>query len=124
MALEVHLLQREQLPDLYRFRYDVFFEELGALLSAEEIKRGYITDPLDTVAYNYGLYDGTAIVGSGRVVDLGRLPSYEELARKYALTPVISRFGIKAICHAGRLALAPSFRSGPALARLIMKVFE
>jgi CRP-like cAMP-binding protein len=124
MALEVRLLHSEQLPSLYRFRYDVFFGELGALLSKEEIKRGYISDPLDKQSYNYGLCDGDTIVGSIRVVDLGRLTSTVDYEKKYRLEPLIDKFGLKSLCHVGRLALKSTHRSGTALARLILKSYE
>lgn len=74
MSLEVRLLESDQLSSLYRLRYEIFFRELGALLSEDEIRRGYLVDPLDEMGYNYGLYDSGRILGSIRVVDLARIP--------------------------------------------------
>lgn len=124
MSLEVALLGRERLPELYRFRHSVFFEELGALLSPEQIERGLMTDALDEVAFNYALLDGSDIVGSLRFVDLHRVVARAELVKKYSLEPIIERFGASGIAISGRLALAARYRSGIALIRLIAKGVE
>jgi predicted GNAT family N-acyltransferase len=124
MRLEVRRLEPDQLSDVYKLRYEIFFDELGALLPADEIRRGYLSDPLDHAGYNYGLYDGDSIVGSLRVVDMARVSEPEEFERKFSLAPVVARFGRESICFAGRLTLAPSCRSGTALARLVLAAYE
>ncbi|HTP50470.1 MAG TPA: cyclic nucleotide-binding domain-containing protein [Anaeromyxobacteraceae bacterium] len=124
MTLEVALVRREQLPELFRFRHGVFFEELRALLPEEEIERGYMTDPLDESAFNYVLLDGGEIVGSLRFVDFERVAARGDLERKYRLGPIVERFGASGIAIIGRLALAPRCRSGVALSRLISRGYE
>jgi hypothetical protein len=124
VGLEVALLQRNELPELYRFRHDVFFGELRAHLSNEEVVRGYMVDALDEVAFNYALRDGPNIVGSLRTVDLERVPSLAELEKKYSLMPILDRFSADAACQVGRLAIAPQCRSGVALTKLIKKAYE
>ena len=124
MALSVRLLGQDALPELFRFRYDVFYQELSALLSPEEIRRGYMSDPLDEIGRNYGLYNASALVGAVRVVDLGDLPDPDAMNRRYKPTRFAPKFPLSEICHVGRLALAPNVRSGVALVRLIVPAFE
>ena len=124
MSLEVALVEREELPKLYRFRHSVFFDELGASLSQDQIDRAYMTDALDEGAFNYALFDGAEIVGSLRFADLHRTAAREELTRKYSLGPILERFGAPGIAIIGRLALAPRVRSGVALTRLITRGLE
>jgi hypothetical protein len=123
MGLEVRRLEPGQLQQLFRFRHAVFVGELGALVSREEIERGYMTDPLDEVGWNYGAFLDGALIGSLRVVDLGRVPDPGPLVEKYRLGPAIERFGIESLCHVGRLALAPEVRSGNVLAALIVRAY-
>lgn len=124
MGLSVRVLEQEALPELFRFRYDVFYQELSALLSPEEIRSGYMSDPLDEVGHNYGLYNSSALVGAIRVVDVGDLPDPDAMTKRYKLTRLLPKFAMSEICHVGRLALAPTVRSGLALVRLIVPAFE
>lgn len=124
MSLEVRLVEPDQLSSLYRLRHEIFFRELGALLSEDEIRRGYITDPLDEIGYNYGLYDSRSILGSIRVVDLARIPESESILKRFSPERIVTEFGRESICLVGRLALTPSCRSGTALARLCLKAYE
>ena len=124
MSLEVRLLDPDQLSSLYRLRYEIFFRELGALLSEDEIRRGSIADPLDEIGYNYGLCDSSRILGSIRVVDLAQIPECESILKRFSLEKIVTEFGFESICLVGRLALAPACRYGTALARLCLKAYE
>ena len=124
MALSVRLLERDALPELFRFRYDVFYQELSALLAPDEIRRGYMSDPLDEIGRNYGLYNSGTLVGALRVVDLGDVPDLEALNTRFKLARLSPKFSISEIGQVGRLALAPTVRSGLALVRLVVPAFE
>jgi len=124
MSLEVRLIEPHRLTSLYRLRYEIFFRELGALLSEQEIRQGYMADPLDEIGYNYGLYDSGRILGSIRVVDLARIPETESILKRFSLERIVTQVGLESICLVGRLALAPVCRSGIALAKLCLKAYE
>jgi hypothetical protein len=120
---QVRLLEGAEAQGLFEFRQQIFFGELGARLSREEIERGYMVDSLDEIGWNYGAFLEGKLVGSLRLVDLARVPDPAPLIEKYRLAPMIERFGLPSMCQIGRLALASEVRSGAALVSLICRAY-
>jgi len=102
---------------LFGFRHHIYVGELGG--AGLRHASSELSDPIDLVARNYVARADDLAIGSLRVVDWPDLPDSGSLARKYGVAAVLESAGAKALCHAGRLAVAPSRRGSPCVARMI-----
>jgi CRP-like cAMP-binding protein len=107
---------------LMRFRYDVYVDEFGMTEEADHDNR-LLRDELDDHALNYALFDGDRIVGSLRGLVLADLPDPSALMVRYELRPVVEAFGSSAVGATSRFILAPEYRRGTAIFRLMQQAF-
>jgi predicted GNAT family N-acyltransferase len=68
MAIEIRLAQtEEELKEIYRFRYEIYVEELGYKLAYTDHERKVIVDPLDKTARIIGAFEEGKVVGTIRL---------------------------------------------------------
>jgi len=68
MAIEIRLAQtEEELEAIYRFRYEIYVEELGYILAHTDHERKKIADPLDKTARIIGAFEDGKVVGTIRL---------------------------------------------------------
>lgn len=125
MALDTRLTRDlKELDAIYRFRFQVYYGELGALLSDEIISTSQLKCPLDDIAYQYACFEHGRVVGCLRAVDLKDVHQDEELIAKYKLRDVIKEFGRDAIGFTGRLAVEEQFRKNSLVYRLMTRAAD
>jgi ribosomal protein S18 acetylase RimI-like enzyme len=110
----VRVTEPSELVALYRFRHDIYVDDIGWL---EPDPTGLIRDGYDDGAYNYAAYsDNDRIVGSVRVVPDG--PTGLPLERVAPLNGFREGKRLVELC---RLVTDPSLRIGSRLGGLLMK---
>ena len=120
---KVHLAKtREELDAIYRFRYTVYFNELGREIGGVDHERKMVTDADDEKATSYHLYTGALdeIVGTVRVQvwEPGQVPEPDYEVSSMNMFPGIDKMVVGEIgrfmirrTHRGKLAL-PSMARG------------
>lgn len=120
MALDTRLTRDPAELDLiYRFRFQVYYGELGARLTEDAVRTGQLRCDLDEVAYQYVSFEDGQVVGCVRVVDLKDIQKDEGLIAKYQLQDVMNRWGRDAITFPGRMAVSEKFRNRSLALRLM-----
>lgn len=120
MALDTRLTRDPaELDAIYRFRFQVYYGELGARLPEDAVHTGRLRCDLDDVAYQYASFENGQVVGCVRVVDLGDIQNDAGLIAKYRLGDVMNRWGRNAITFPGRMAVSEKFRNGSLAIRLM-----
>lgn len=93
MAVDIRLVQSvREVHDIYRFRYDVYVEELGRVQKHADHETRTIEEPLDRGALLWAAYEGERVVGTVRVnyaraSDLGNYATLYQMARAGADHP-------------------------------------
>ena len=108
-----------ELDAIYRFRFQVYYGELGARLPEEAVRTGQLRCDLDDVAYQYASFEDGQVVGCVRVVDLKDIQKDDALIAKYRLHDVINRWRRGAITFPGRMAVSEKFRNRSLALRLM-----
>lgn len=124
--LEARIAGSDALEALYRFRFAVYVKEL-AMTDSGRYPDGLLRDGLDDFAANYALFDGDRVAGSLRVLTLARVPDgplRKDLVDKFALAPAVEAFGPDAIVTTSRFIVAPEYRRGTAVFRLMQRAFS
>lgn len=120
MALDTHLTRDPaELDAICRFRFQVYYDELGARLPESVVHTGQLRCNLDDVAYQYASFENGQVIGCVRVVDLKDIQNDEGLIAKYRLQGVIEKWGRDAITCTGRMAVAEKFRKSSLVHRLM-----
>jgi predicted GNAT family N-acyltransferase len=121
MGIEIRLLtdQQQELEALYRFRYAIYRNKVGARVPEADQKLDQLMDAYDTVAYQYACFRNGDIIGSLRVFDCKDLEDSSPLATKYILGSALQEVGKNAIAFAGRLAVEQNARKGMLMVRLM-----
>jgi len=120
MALNTRLTRDpDELDAIYRFRFQVYYGELGARLTEDVIRSGRLRCDLDEVAYQYASFEDGQVVSCVRVVDLDNIQKDEGLVSKYRLRDVVNSWGRDAITFPGRMAVSEKFRNGSLALRLM-----
>jgi predicted GNAT family N-acyltransferase len=121
MALDTRLTRDPaELDAICRFRFQVYYHELGARLPEEVIRSGQLRCNFDEVAYQYASFEDGEVVGCVRVVDLADIQKDEALIAKYRLHDVINKWGRDVITFTGRMAVAEKFRKSSLVHRLMV----
>ena len=101
---------------LYRFRYQIYSDELGIRLDHYPV--GKMRDEMDKSSHNYvALKDGN-VIGSLRICDLQDIPDRADVDRKYDLQFMLDFFAPDEISHVSRLAVSTQARNTPVMVRL------
>jgi predicted GNAT family N-acyltransferase len=120
MGVEIRrLTAHRQLEAMYKFRYSIYRNELGALIPEADQHNGQLTDLYDTIAFQYACLRNGNIMGSLRVFDCKDLEDPSPLATKYSLEPALQEFGKTAISFTGRLAVEQNARKAMLMVRLM-----
>lgn len=116
---------REEREAVYRFRYEVYYEEFGRELGAPDHERRQVTDDEDERSYTTILYTGSAdhITGTLRLRcwGSGEVPHHDVEELSMDLFPGIERLRT---AEMGRLMIRPSARGKRVVAALIRKAYE
>lgn len=120
MALHTRLTcDPAELDAIYRFRFQIYYGELGAQLPEEAVRTKKLYCELDDAAYQYASFEDGQVVGCVRVVDLKDIQKDDALITKYRLKEVINRWGRNSITFPGRMAVSENLRSGSLAIRLM-----
>jgi hypothetical protein len=106
---------------LFAFRYQVYGQELEARLPAAVVEAGRFQDELDEHGTNYAALEGTAVVGSLRVVAAPHLSP--AIRSRYSIDEALKTFRLDEIVLAGRLAVAPHRRHGGLMLRMMATAY-
>ncbi|MCS6288039.1 MAG: GNAT family N-acetyltransferase [Nitrospira sp.] len=121
MALDTRLTRDPtELEAIYRFRFQVYYHELGAQLPDDVIRSGRLRCDFDDVAYNYVSFEGGRVVACLRGIDFVDLPNSAQLIEKYSLRPAIQDLDAACLGFTGRMAVAEKFRRSSLVHRLMM----
>lgn len=116
----VRLARKDELDFVYRLRYDIFFDEMGASsASADATKKDQ--DKYDDHCDHLVVFSDDQIVGTYRLLPLVRLggtPLAPYSQSEFDLEPIRKSFGDTALLELGRSCIHPSFRNGQ-IARLL-----
>jgi hypothetical protein len=119
VAHVVRIETTEERERMFAFRYQIYVEELGLTKDADH-RRRWLHDELDEVSDSFAVVDDERnILGSLRVVRVGRMPDPGPLVDKLSMTPALARFGPDAIVTTSRFVLHPRLRQGCALLDLL-----
>jgi len=125
MALDTRLTRDPaELEAIYRFRFQVYYGELGARLPEDTVRSGQLRCDLDAVAYQYASFEDGQVVGCVRVADLKDIRKDNTLIAKYRLHEVINTWGKDAITFPGRMAVSEKFRNRSLALRLMTLATE
>lgn len=125
MTIEVMAaLDDSRKREVYRFRYQVYVEELALNPPGTDRTSDEVRDDLDESATNYLLRRDGEIVGSLRVLNLGNLDDLTALVEKFSLEPALDAFQPREIVTTSRFMLHPQLRHGKAILALMRKAFE
>jgi predicted GNAT family N-acyltransferase len=120
MGIEIRLMTyRQELEAMYRFRYSIYRNKVGARIPKADKILDQLTDAYDTVAYQYACFRDGDIIGSLRVFDYRDLEDPSSLVTKYGVGPALQNFGKNAVTFAGRLAVEQNARKGMLMVRLM-----
>jgi hypothetical protein len=114
----------EQSREVYRFRYQVYVEELGLDPPGTDHAARQVKDALDEAATNYLLRRDEDIVGALRVLRLADLDDPSMLVAKLDLKPALKAFSPSEIGTTSRFMLHPGLRHGKAILALMRAAFE
>src|SRR5215475_7569062 len=123
MAIEIRLAQtEEELEAIYRFRYEIYVEELDYILAHTDHERKKIADPLDKTARIIGAFEDGKVVGTiranyARDSDLGDHTSLYSLHSAGEFHPYHTAIS-------ERLMVAKRFRGGSLGIRLAKAVYR
>jgi predicted GNAT family N-acyltransferase len=116
---------REEREAIYRFRYQVYYEEFGRQLGSPDHQRRWVTDGEDELAYTTLLYTGTPerIAGTLRLRcwGPGEAPAHDVEELSMDRVPGVERYST---AEMGRLMIRPSARGKRVVAALIRKAYE
>ena len=120
-----HATTREELDAVYRFRYQIYFEEYGRLLGTPDHERRMVTDADDELATTTILYTGTLEKISGTVRlrhwAPGQVPHHDVEELSVDRFVGYEELGIGEI---GRLMVRPSLRGQRIIAALLRRSYE
>ena len=120
MAPDTRLTQDPtELDAIWRFRFSIYYDELGAQLPDSAVHTRLLQCDLDEVAYQYASFMDGQVVGCVRVVDLKDIQNDTALIEKYRLKDVIRYWGRDVITFTGRMAVAEPFRKSSLVVRLM-----
>lgn len=123
MAYEVRqVVEDAERAQLYRFRYDVYVDEVHFTRHADHARR-WLKDELDDVAYSFAIFEQGRVVGSLRTLYLEDLADVEPLAAKFSMGPALSAFGKAAVCTTSRFMVDPSLRNGSVVFKLMREAY-
>jgi hypothetical protein len=116
---------REEREAVYRFRYEVYYEEFGRELGSPDHERRWVTDSDDEKDYTTILYTGSpdAITGTLRLRcwEAGQVPHHDVEELSMDLFPGLEDLSV---AEMGRLMIRPSARGKLQVAALIRKAYE
>jgi predicted GNAT family N-acyltransferase len=122
--LEVRTAETDQERTLiYRFRYQVYVEEMGKTLSGADHVQRLIRDPMDDFSTLLYVTDGQDLQATLRLtwIDQGTVPQRHQ--SYYALNRFAER-PPRELALASRLMLSPDQRGSGLLGRLLVKAYE
>jgi len=111
--------EREQ---LYRFRYDIYVDEVRFTRHADHANR-LLKDDLDEIAFSFAIFEDGRVVGSLRTLYLEDVADIAPLVDKFDMAPALAAFGKAAICTTSRFMVEPSLRNGSVVFKLMRAAY-
>lgn len=111
---QVRLASQHERELVYRLRYDIFFEEMGASSASADASQ-LDQDKYDEHCDHLVVCSGDQIVGTYRLMPLSRLrgtPLVPYSQSEFDLTQIRDAFGDTVLLELGRSCIHPSFRNG------------
>lgn len=114
---------KEELEKIYRFRYDVYVEEMGKEFKGANHDQKMLTDELDDAGkiFYVDTPDGIACTIRSNTLDHPNIPDFYHSA--YDLKQ-FSEFSASSLTQTSRLMVAPNWRRSKILGRFLNHVFE
>ncbi len=118
MAVEVFRAQsQDEREELFRFRYDVYVEELGRYRRAADHTGRRLVEPEDDHSVLYGAREDRKVVGTSRLT-FGADGFSARQIDQYGLSPFLSEAPARLIAVGERLMVAPHLRGSPVASQL------
>lgn len=118
MAVEVFRAQSEQDREgLFRFRYDVYVQEMGRYRGIADHGERRLVEPEDDHSVLYGARENGQVVGTSRLT-FGADGFSARQIDQYSLAPFLSEVSARVMAIGERLMLAPHLRGTPVAAQL------
>ena len=112
MTLEVFRAQTEQdREELFRFRYDVYVQEMGRYRRTADHEGRRLVEPEDDHSILYGAREDGQVVGTSRLT-LGADGFSARQIDQYSLSPFLSEVPPRLMAVGERLMVAPHLRGG------------
>ena len=123
MTLDVVRLDLDSRDELFRFRYQVYVENLGYSPPEADHLGRLLHDSLDDCSYQYALLSNKTVVGSLRATFLDDVSDPSDLVQRFRMGSALCRFGRSAIGTTSRFMVAPEYRGSKAILRLMEAVY-
>jgi len=122
MAIEIRPVTTDEVESIYRFRYNVYVEEMNRTQFYADHTSRTIRDPLDDSAVVLAAWDGQAVVGTVRYNFLRHsgIGEYFELYNVAGIPPLLR----ENTSITTRLMVAPRFRGGTLASRLACAAYK
>ncbi|MER8460325.1 GNAT family N-acetyltransferase [Mesorhizobium sp. M1300] len=104
---------------LYRFRYNIYVEELGLSPPEADHSQRLLYDELDQFSVSYVLLDAEKIVGGLRRTCIADVPNPSSLAKKFLLDSALHSFESRSIMATSRFMIHPAYRGSIGMLRLM-----
>ena len=110
--------------DVYRFRYQVYVEEMGKSPPEADHEQRFLRDNFDANSRIYQLKNSDGyLVGTLRFNRFGDLTAPDQLLRPIPLKPLFGRASANAISYTSRMMLRADWRGGGAVGLLFNRCF-
>ncbi len=107
---------------IYRFRYQVYVEELGLTAQADHENR-WLRDQYDDQSLSFAVFEGDDVVGSLRLILMDHVRDPAPLINAFEMGPAMAEFGASAVVTSSRFIIAPHKRNSMAIFQLVREAF-
>jgi hypothetical protein len=115
----IHLAESEAEKEaVYRFRYDVYVEEMGRYGAAADHANRRLVEPEDATARIFYAAEDGRVVATSRFTWGGDAPFSERLVEHYQLAPFLAEMAPERIAVGERGMVVPELRGSPLFAEL------
>lgn len=122
-AIEVRVASsQEELNDIFRFRYQIYVQEMGRYQDYADHKQKMLIDSLDREGSIYYIPYGKQIIASIRLNFSADTHFDEEMSERYQF-PVFKEFGGDTIVYVSRLMVRREWRGSPIIGLLLSKIY-
>ena len=125
MRAGIHIAEtKAEKQAVYRFRYQVYVEEMGRYRSIADHENRLLTEPEDDHSRIFYAAEGDEVVATARLTWGGDAPLTRRQIEQYALAPFLAEVSPEAIAVGERGMVAPRLRGTDLLLQMVGESFK